>query len=71
VVDLDQIAALVHMQKRSLENYKRRAQDRLPDPDFPGGGGKRDYWRWSTIRPWMARNFSFPIPEHAPSLNPR
>jgi hypothetical protein len=70
VVDLDQIAAFAHLKKDSLKPYKRRNQDPLPPPDFPGGGGKRDFWRWSTIRPWLVRNFPLPFPEHLPSLRP-
>jgi hypothetical protein len=69
VLDLDQIAAQVHLKKRSLEPYKRRSKDPLPAPDFPGGGGRRDYWRWATIRPWLVRNFSLPIPEQFPDTS--
>jgi hypothetical protein len=69
LLDLDQVAALVHLKKRSLENYKRRKRDPLPSPDFPGGGGRRDFWRWSTIRPWLSRNFHIPIPEHFPGIS--
>jgi hypothetical protein len=68
IVDLDQIAAVVHLKKSSLGAYKRRPNDPLPDPDFPGGGGKRDYWRWSTICPWLVRNFSLPIPDQHPDI---
>jgi hypothetical protein len=66
VVDLDQIAALAHLAKRSMEAYKRRKNDPLPDPDYPGGGGRRDHWNWTTIRPWLVRNVKFPIPEDCP-----
>ena len=71
VVDLDQIAAMAHRHKDSFKRYKRRANDPLPDPDFPGGGGKRDYWRWATIRPWLVRNFNLPFPEQFPTLRPQ
>jgi hypothetical protein len=71
IVDLDQIAAYVHRRPRSMDPYKRRQKDPLPDPDFPGGAGKRDHWRWATIRPWRARNFSLPIPEHIPDIRRR
>jgi hypothetical protein len=67
-VDLDQIAATVHCKKDSLKPYKRRKHDPLPDPDVRGGGGKRDYWRWSTVRPWLIRNFAFLLPEHPPNF---
>jgi hypothetical protein len=65
-LDLDQIAALVHKKKRSMERYKRQKDDPLPDPDFPGRGGRKDYWKWSTIRPWLVRTFNLPIPEDCP-----
>jgi hypothetical protein len=68
LLDLSQIAALVHREKRSMENYKRRKNDPLPDSDFPGGAGKRDFWQWSTIRPWLSRNFNTPIPEQFPDI---
>jgi hypothetical protein len=67
-VDLAQAAALVHLTKRGLENYKRRKNDPLPAPDFPGGGGRKDLWLWSTLRPWMERNFPFKLPEHFLSI---
>jgi hypothetical protein len=68
IVDLDQIASLVKLRKRSMNVYKRRKNDPLPDPDFPGGGGKRDYWRWATVRPWLVRTFPIPIPEILPGI---
>jgi hypothetical protein len=72
VVDLDQIAAWAHRKKDSLKPYKRRKKDPLPEPDFPGGrGGKRDYWLWSTVRSWLARNFPLPFPEHVPNVPQR
>jgi len=67
-VDLEQIAAIVHLKARSMDRYKRRQEDPLPDPDYPGSGGQRDHWRWSTVRPWLRRNFSLPIPEHFPDI---
>jgi hypothetical protein len=72
VLDLNQIAAVAHKQPRSMENYKRRSKDPLPDPDFPRQGrGSRDYWRWSTVRPWLVRNCPFPIPESIPDIHRR
>jgi hypothetical protein len=69
VLDLDQIAALVHKRKSSMGTYKRRKQDPLPDADFPREGrGHRDHWSWTTIRPWLVRNFSLPIPEQFPEI---
>jgi hypothetical protein len=67
-IDRDQVAALCKLRKASLKAYVRRPDDPLPDPDIPGGGGKRSFWQWSTIRPWIVRNFpSLPVPETCPS----
>jgi hypothetical protein len=68
LLDLGQIAALAKKQKRTLENYKRRQEDPLPAPDYPGGGGKCDYWSWGNVRPWLMRNCKFPIPENFPDI---
>jgi hypothetical protein len=66
-IDLDGIAALVNRTKRGMEHYKRRKQDRLPNPDVEGGAGRKDEWKWSTIRPWLERNFH----RNLASVNPR
>jgi hypothetical protein len=67
-VDLDQIAALCKLKKASMKPYKNRRDDPLPDPDIEGGGGKRAFWFWSTVRPWIVRNFpSYPVPRPCPS----
>jgi hypothetical protein len=69
VLDLDQIAALMHLKRRSLEPYKRRKDDPLPTPDCPRlKRGSRDRWRWSTIHPWLKRNSSVPIPDKFPDI---
>jgi hypothetical protein len=70
-IDLDQIAALVHRKKTSMGPYKRRKKDPLPPPDFEGGGGERSLWNWSTIRPWLLRNFPYPLPQRCPYPLPR
>jgi hypothetical protein len=66
-VDLDMIAARVHRKKRGLEHYKTRRNDPLPEPDVPGGGGRKDLWLWSNVRPWMERTFNMRLPEHYPN----
>jgi hypothetical protein len=69
VVDLDQIATVVHLKKRSMEKYIRRKEDPLPDPDFPAEvSGKAHHWNWSTVRPWLERNFNLPIPQQFPDV---
>jgi hypothetical protein len=73
LLDLDQIAALVHLRKRSMENYKwpKRKEDPLPDPDFPGKPGQRGLWKWATIRPWLGRTFNLPLPKDPPDMGRR
>jgi hypothetical protein len=65
-VDLDQAAAAVHRSKSSLEKRKRRKNNPLPDPDVPGGGGKKDFWLWSRLRPWLEAEFSMRLTEVCP-----
>lgn len=66
-VTLDQIAAVVHRVKRTLEKYKTRARNPLPPPNVEGGGGKPDEWIWSIVRPWLEKEFSRILPERFPS----
>jgi hypothetical protein len=65
-VDLDQIAAIVNRSKSHLEKLKRRLKNPLPDPDVRGGGGKKDEWIWSRIRPWLEAEFNRHLPEAFP-----
>jgi hypothetical protein len=70
-IDLDSAAAVVNRSKRGLEHYKRRKEDPLPEPDIPGGGGRKDEWKWSTIRPWLERTFRRDLSSVNPSGLPR
>src|SRR5262249_16648231 len=56
-VDLDQMAAVVNRSKSTLEKMKRRKNNPLPLPDIEGGGGKKDEWLWTRIRPWVELEF--------------
>jgi hypothetical protein len=68
-VDLSQAAAMVHLKPKGLANYKRRKDEPLPDPDVTGGGGRKDLWLWTTMRPWLVRNFpAIQIPECCPEI---
>jgi hypothetical protein len=66
-VRLSQMAAIVHRSPRTLEKYKSRRRDPLPDPDVPGGGGKADEWLWSRVRPWLEQQFGRRLPEKFPA----
>jgi hypothetical protein len=70
-VDLDGAAAMVNRTKSALEHYKRRKNDPLPTPDVPGGGGRKDEWKWSTIRPWLERTFGRALSSVNPANLPR
>jgi hypothetical protein len=63
-VTLDQLAALVHRAKRSLENYRKV----MPAPDIEGGGGRASMWDYtrSDVREWLSRTFGMLIPENFP-----
>lgn len=65
-VDLDQIAAVVNRSKSALEKLKRRKNNPLPNPDVPGGGGKKAEWLWSRIRPWLETEFKKHFAETLP-----
>jgi hypothetical protein len=62
MVDLDQIAAIVHLKKRSLENYRNR----MPTPRLQGRRGRRSRWVWAEVRPWLQQEFGLILPENYP-----
>jgi hypothetical protein len=62
LVSLDQIAAIVHRSKRSLERY----QSQMPVPRVRGRRGQPHLWSWSEVRPWLEQVFNFQLPEHFP-----
>jgi hypothetical protein len=66
LVTLDQAAAAVNRKKRTLE--RRKTNGKLPPPSVEGGGGKPDFWDWSTIRPWLESEFSMKLPDRYPRL---
>lgn len=64
LVTLDQVAPLTGLSKRTLERY--RSDNKLPDPDVPGGGGKANKWFWTTLRQPMSKFAGRPLPERFP-----
>ncbi len=66
-VTLDQAAATVQRSKQTLRKRKRKRSGR-PAPDVKGGAGKPDEWKWSTIRPWLEKEFDRKLPEQYPKL---
>jgi len=53
LVTLSQVAPLTGVSKRTLERYLK--DDKLPQPDFPGGEGKSHKWHWSTLHPALSK----------------
>jgi hypothetical protein len=70
-IDLDGMAALINKAKRTLEHYKKRKNDPLSLPDVEGGGGRKHEWKWSTVRPWLERNFTRDLSWVNPANMPR
>lgn len=62
-VTLDQIAAIVRRQKRSLEKYRGR----MPRPASAGGHGRPTLWAWADVRPWLEETFGLPLPDCFPA----
>jgi len=65
LVTLDQMAAIVHRRKRSLENYRGRG---LPEPKARGHRGQAARWSWATARPWLEDAFGLTLPESYPGM---
>src|SRR4051812_48034745 len=66
LVTLDQVGAMVHRSKRSMERYRPR----MPPPRVQGRRGQPHLWAWSEIRPWLETAFGVPLPEPFPGLSP-
>jgi hypothetical protein len=69
-VTLNQMAALDHRSKKTLERKANATRSDMPAPDVEGGGGKPHEWKWTTIRPWLENHFKRKLPERFPRLNP-
>jgi hypothetical protein len=63
LVTLDQIAAMVHRSKRSLERYRKR----MPAPRVRGRRGRPHLWAWAEVRPWLEATFDLRLPEQFPA----
>ncbi len=62
LVTLDQIGAMVHRSKRSMERYRGQ----MPAPRVRGRRGQPHLWAWSEVRPWLEATFGLQLPEHFP-----
>ncbi len=65
-VTLDQIATYIKKGKRTAERWKTAGK--LPPPNVEGGGGKADYWIWSTVRPVLEQLTGRKLDEVFPNL---
>jgi len=61
-VDLDQVAAMLHISPRSLERYRTQ----MPPPVRKGHKGRRALWRWHELRPFLEETFEMNLPENFP-----
>jgi hypothetical protein len=61
-VTLDQIGAMVHRSKRSMERYRSR----MPPPRLRGRRGQAHQWDWAEVRPWLEQTFGLRLPERFP-----
>jgi hypothetical protein len=62
LVTLDQIGAMVHRSKRSMERYRSQ----MPPPRLRGRRGQPHLWEWAEVRPWLETIFGLRLPEHFP-----
>jgi hypothetical protein len=62
LVTLDQIGAMVHRSKRSMERYRNQ----MPAPRLRGRRGQPHLWEWAEVRPWLEATFGLRLPEHFP-----
>lgn len=65
LVTLDQMAAMVRLQKSSMWRYR----EQMPAPRIRGRGGRASLWAWADARPWLEREFGRSLPENFPSIN--
>lgn len=62
LVTLDQIGAIVHRSKRTMERYRSQ----MPAPRTRGRRGQPHLWAWAEVRPWLESPFGLRLPEHFP-----
>jgi hypothetical protein len=65
-VTLNQMAAVVHRSKRTLERFRRH----MPAPRVLGRRGRPHLWDWPEVRPWLEATFGLQLPERYPGIPP-
>jgi hypothetical protein len=63
-IQLDEAAALVKRQKKTLE--RALAAGRMPQPDIEGGGGKPHEWEYLKLKPWLEMTYGKRLPLRPP-----
>jgi hypothetical protein len=58
LVTLDQIAATVHVSKRTLERRRKE----MPPPAYIPKSGAAARWIWSEVQPWLANRYGPTVP---------
>jgi hypothetical protein len=64
LVTLQQAAAMVSRDKRTLERWARKKS--CPRPRVLGGGGKPHEYDWSELRPFLEKQSGRKLPERFP-----
>lgn len=67
LVTLQQAAAMVNRNKKTLERCKADIKENMPAPKVSGGGGKPDEWVWSELQPWLEKRFDRTLPAQFPA----
>jgi hypothetical protein len=64
LVTLDQIAATVHMSKRTFERHRKE----MPPPACKPKSGAAAKWLWSEVRPWLVKRYGPSVPFTYPGI---
>lgn len=54
-VDLSGIAAVLHVERVTVDTWRHRGRTGHPFPEPDKLEGRRPWWLWSTVAAWVAR----------------
>ena len=61
---MDQLSALCHTSKKTLERLLKKKE--MPEPDRKGGDGIAHQWEWKRIKSWAESHFYVKLPDIPP-----